>query len=86
MLRIKLTRSPIAAHWRTRRAIQAVGLRKINQVVERENTKDNLAQAWAVKEFLLIEDTEKGTILFDARTFRKHATRKQKKPCETTHR
>ena len=86
MLRIKLTRSPIAAHWRTRRSIQALGLRKISQVLEKENTPDNLAQAWSVKEFLLIEDTEKGTVLFDARTFRKHATRKQKKPSETTHR
>lgn len=86
MLRIKLTRSPIAAPRRTRATIQALGLRKISQVIEKENTESVLGMAWAVKEFLLIEDTEAGTVLYDARTFRKHATRKQKKPSETTHR
>jgi large subunit ribosomal protein L30 len=85
MLRIKLVRSPIAAHWRTRATIQALGLRKVSQVIEKEDTPSIRGMAIRVKEFLIIEDLANETVVYDARTFRKHATRKDRKPSETTH-
>lgn len=83
MLRIKLVRSPIAANSRNRATIQALGLRKVNQTVEQEDVPSIRGMVHHVKEFLLVEDTESNAVIFDARTIRKHATRKSKKPSET---
>lgn len=83
MLRIKLVRSPIAASPRNRATIQALGLRKVNHSVEQEDVASIRGMVHHVKEFLLVEDTETNTVVFDARTIRKHATRKSKKPSES---
>jgi large subunit ribosomal protein L30 len=83
MLRIKLVRSSIGANERNRATIQALGLRKVNQVVEQEDVPSIRGMVHHVKEFLLVEDIENNTVVFDARTIRKHATRKSKKPSET---
>ncbi len=85
MLRIKLVRSPIAANPRNRATIQALGLKKVNQVVEKEDNPSIRGMVRHVHTFLLIEDLATNTVVFDARKFRKHATRKDKKPSETTH-
>jgi large subunit ribosomal protein L30 len=83
MLRIKLVRSPIAANWRNRATIQALGLRKINQTVEHEDNSSIRGMVQHVRDFLLVEDTANDTVISDGRSFRKHATRKSKKPSET---
>ena len=38
MLRITLTRSPIGRSYRQKRTLQALGLRRMHQTVEQENT------------------------------------------------
>lgn len=38
MLHIKLVKSPIGNNWRNRRTVEALGLRKLHQVVEHEDT------------------------------------------------
>lgn len=80
MLRIKLVRSPISELPRNRATIAALGLRKLNQIVEKEDTASIRGMIHHVKEFLVVEDTETNTVIFDARTLRKFATRKDKKP------
>lgn len=82
MLRIKLVKSPIAHHWRLRATVQALGLRKVGQTVEHEDNPSIRGQIHHVKELLLVEDTTAGTVLFDGRTTRKRATRKERKPSE----
>jgi large subunit ribosomal protein L30 len=82
MLRIKLVKSTVAHHWRIRATVQALGLRKISQVVEHEDNPSIRGQVHHVKELLLVEDTTTGQIIFDGRTTRKKATRKERKPSE----
>ncbi len=58
MLRIKLIRSTVAHQWRTRRVVESLGLRKINQVVEHMPTPNILGMIHRVKELLLVEEVE----------------------------
>ena len=58
MLRIKLIRSTVAHQWRTRRVVESLGLRKINQVVEHEATPNIVGMIHRVKELLLVEEVE----------------------------
>ena len=83
MLRIKLVKSPVAHNWRIRRTVAALGLRKVSHTVEREDNPSVRGQIQHVKELLLVEDTTTGAVIFDGRTTRKHASRKDRKPSET---
>jgi large subunit ribosomal protein L30 len=58
MLRIKLIRSTVAHQWRTRRVVESLGLRKINQVVEHEDTAVIRGMVHRVKELLSVEVVE----------------------------
>ena len=58
MLRIKLIRSTVAHQWRTRRVVESLGLRKINQVVEHEATPNIVGMIHRVKELLHVEEVE----------------------------
>lgn len=58
MLRIKLIRSTVAHQWRTRRVVESLGLRKVNQVVEHEATPSILGMVHRVKELLHVEEVE----------------------------
>lgn len=82
MLRIKLVRSPIAALPRNRATIAALGLRKLQMVVEHEDNSTIRGMIHHVKEFLVVEDLATNTVVYDSRNNRKFATRKSKKPPE----
>jgi len=56
MLRIKLVKSPIGNNWRNRATIQALGLRKIRQVVEHDDTPTIRGMIHHVKHMLLVEE------------------------------
>lgn len=58
MLRIKLVRSTVAHQWRTRRVVESLGLRKINQVVEHDDTPVIRGMVHRVKELLHVEVVE----------------------------
>ncbi len=58
MLRIKLIRSTVAHQWRTRRVVESLGLRKINQVVEHDDTAVIRGMIHRVKELLVVEEVE----------------------------
>lgn len=58
MLRIKLIRSTVAHQWRTRRVVESLGLRKVNQVVEHNATPNILGMVHRVKELLHVEEVE----------------------------
>lgn len=58
MLRIKLIRSTVAHQWRTRRVVESLGLRKINQVVEHDDTPAIRGMVHRVKELLHVEVVE----------------------------
>lgn len=58
MLRIKLIRSTVAHQWRTRRVVESLGLRKINQVVEHDDTPAIRGMIHRVKELLHVEEVE----------------------------
>lgn len=81
MLRIKLVKSPVAHNWRIRQTVKAIGLNKLQQIVEREDNPSVRGQIHAAKAVLLVEDAE-GKVLVDGRKDRKFATRKDKKPPE----
>jgi len=83
MLRIKLIKSTIGHNPRLRATVKALGLGKLNTVVEHEDNPSIRGQIHHVKELLLVEDTSTGKVLYDGFKVRKHATRKDKKPPET---
>jgi large subunit ribosomal protein L30 len=58
MLRIKLLRSTVGYQWRTRRVVESLGLRKINQVVEHNDTPNIRGMIHRVKELLHVEELE----------------------------
>lgn len=58
MLRIKLIRSTVAHQWRTRRVVESLGLRKVNQVVEHNDTPAIRGMVHRVKELLHVEEVE----------------------------
>jgi large subunit ribosomal protein L30 len=82
MLRIKLVKSTIGHNPRLCATIQALGLKKLNSVVEHEDSPSVRGQIHHVKELLRVEDLATGAVLFDGLKVRKHATAKQKKPSE----
>ena len=82
MLRIKLVKSPIGHNPRLQATIQALGLRKVNSVVEHDDNPSIRGQIHHVKELLLVEDTTTNSVVVDARTMRDKATRKHRKPSE----
>ena len=55
MLRIKLVRSTIGHNKRNRATIQALGLRKMNSVVEKAENPTVMGMIHHVKELLLVE-------------------------------
>ena len=58
MLRIKLIRSTVGYQWRTRRVVESLGLRKINSVVEHDDTAVIRGMIHRVKELLHVEEVE----------------------------
>ncbi len=58
MLRIKLVKSPIGNNTRNRATVQALGLRKLQQVVEHDDTPTIRGMIHHVKHMLLVEDIE----------------------------
>ena len=82
MLHIKLVRSTIGQTPRNRATVQALGLRKINQTVEKPNDPSVLGMIQKVRHMLVVEDTETGKTLVDARTIKRNALARDKKPSE----
>jgi len=82
MLRIKLVRSTIAQTPKNRATVQALGLRKINQTVERPNDPMVQGMIQKVRHMLVVEDLESGKTLVDARTIKRNALARDKKPSE----
>jgi len=58
MLRIKLVKSKIGNNVRNRATVQALGLRKTQQVVEHEDTPTIRGMIHHVKHMLLVEEVE----------------------------
>lgn len=80
MLRIKLVRSPIGHNPRNRATVQALGLRKIGQIVEKEDSLVFRGMIHKVKHLIIAWAPESETPLYDATQIRKYATRKKKTP------
>lgn len=59
LLRIKLTRSPIGNTQKHKDIIRTLGLRKINQVVERPDTPSVRGMLLYVNHMVTIEEVEK---------------------------
>lgn len=83
MLRIKLVKSPIGHHWRLRRTVAAIGLRKIHQVVEKEDNATIRGMIQGALPVLFVEEVETGKVITDARLIKRNALRRDKKPSET---
>ena len=66
MLRIKLVKSLIGNNWRNRRTVQALGLRKVGQVVEHADTASIRGMIQHVKHMLAVEVPEGTTPVADA--------------------
>lgn len=58
-LQIKLTRSPIGFNKRQKATVKALGLRKLNQVVEKEDTPDVRGMITAVSHLVVVTESEK---------------------------
>jgi large subunit ribosomal protein L30 len=67
MLRIKLVKSPIGNNPRNRATVQALGLRKISQVVEKEDTPSIRGMIHAVKHMLVVDVIGDGAPVVDSR-------------------
>jgi len=83
MLRIKLVRSPNGFHWRQRRTVEALGLRKINQIVEKEDNSSIRGMVHAVKHMLVVENLATGETLVDATKIKRRTNTRDYKPSET---
>lgn len=83
MLRIKLVRSPIGHTPRNRATVLALGLHKVHQVVEKEDSPSIRGMVHHVKHLLVVEDTTTGQILTDARTIKRRTLTRDHKPPET---
>jgi large subunit ribosomal protein L30 len=80
MLRIKLVRSTIGEKPRNRATVQSLGLRKMHQTVEIEDTPAMRGMAFQVKHLVTVTD-ENGNMPFpDATTVVKKAPRKDRLP------
>ncbi|MFN3682495.1 MAG: 50S ribosomal protein L30 [Fimbriimonadaceae bacterium] len=58
MLRIKLVRSPIGNTKRNRAVVQALGLRKLHQVVEKEDTPGVRGMIQKVRHMVEVEEVQ----------------------------
>jgi large subunit ribosomal protein L30 len=67
MLRIKLVKSPIGNNVRNRATVTALGLRRLNQVVEQEDTPSIRGMIHKIKHMVEVEGNE-GAPIVDART------------------
>ena len=82
MLRIKLVKSPIACKPKNRATVEALGLRKLQAEVVKEDNACLRGQIQKVKELLLVTDEATGSVVWDGRTTGPR-TKKDKKPSET---
>ena len=57
-LRIKLVRSPIGYSGRQKRTVQALGLRKLNQTVERADTASVRGMVQSITHLVEVEEVE----------------------------
>ncbi len=57
-LRIKLVRSPIGYSGRQKRTVRALGLRKLNQVVEQPDTPAVRGMIFKVSHLVSVEETD----------------------------
>ncbi len=80
MLRIKLVKSPIGQNPKNRATTQALGLRKISQTIEKEDTPSVRGMVHAIHHMVQVWDGE--TMIYDGTKVRKKATRKGRKPSE----
>ena len=58
MLRIKLVKSPIGNNWRNRRTVQALGLRKVHQVVDQPDNSSIRGMIHHVQHMVTFEVVE----------------------------
>lgn len=58
MLRIKLVRSPIGYSGRQKRTVQALGLRKLNQTVERPATASVRGMVQSIIHLVEVDEVE----------------------------
>lgn len=58
MLRIKLVKSPIGNNWRNRRTVEALGLRRVHQVVEQPDNSSIRGMIHHVKHMVTFEVVE----------------------------
>lgn len=85
MLRIKLVRSPIGNNARNRATVQALGLRKMHQVVEKEDTPSIRGMIHKVKHMLAVEEVTAAAAaapVEEAPAKPKRSTKKAAKPNE----
>ena len=81
MLRIKLVKSPIGNVPRNRATVAALGLRKINQVVEHNDSPMIRGMIHKVKHMLVVEDAE-GTPKSNLANARRSSTAVKDKPAK----
>jgi large subunit ribosomal protein L30 len=58
LLRVTLTRSPIGYSYKQKRTVQALGLRKINQMVEQKDTPVIRGMIAKVEHLVAVEEIE----------------------------
>lgn len=66
MLRIKLVKSPIAHNPRNRATVEALGLRKIGQVVEKEDSPSIRGMIRKIENMVMVEVPEGSEPVVDA--------------------
>ena len=66
MLRIKLVKSPIGHNPRNRATVEALGLRKIGQFVEKEDNSSIRGMIHKIQNLLVVESTDGGEPIVDA--------------------
>jgi large subunit ribosomal protein L30 len=83
MLRIKLFRSPIAQTPANRATCAALGLRRPGNVVEKQNVPSIWGMVHKIQHMVIVENTETGEVLIDARKIKRRALTRDHKPSET---
>ncbi|MER3495780.1 MAG: 50S ribosomal protein L30 [Armatimonadota bacterium] len=58
MLRITLKKSTVGHNWRNRQTIQALGIHKVRQTVEHEDTPNIRGMIHPVRDLLIVEEVE----------------------------
>lgn len=83
MLRIELFRSPIGQVPRNRKTVAALGLRKPNHSVEKEDTPSLRGMIHNVAHMLIVTDLTSGEVIVDARKIKRRTLTRDHKPPET---